>query len=229
MTGSIAAVEDVEAVEPPASQPGDELPAGSGAAQGRGRRAGPVVENYTRPRTAVLREPPPELVFLGERKAPSKTALMTFGYRHFSIVDGLARQQGWHLLTFELTPLRRYFRLNFATELGVEGGEAAANHDRGDFIAMEKIGLGMQIPGWLTPYFEFQGGAGVGRIELFDRNDLGIMMSTGLDVGVQWAVARSLFLSASVGWIRPVVMTTEQSLDEARAFNRGTFKIGVGF
>lgn len=194
-----------------------------------GDRPGPerpvVVQKDVRVRDAV----PDELVYKPKGAPPKRSALMMLSYRSFAIKDHLQRNQAWHVLGFELAPMRRYFRLSLVTEVGFEGGEAAANGDRGDFFVMEKVGLGVQYPHWVTPFLEFQGGAGVGRVEMYQRNDLGIFWSMGLDLGAQWSVARRLRLMAAAGWIRPTVMHGAGKAKNAVFFHRGTFKVGLGF
>ena len=68
---------------------------------------------------------------------------------------------------------------------------------------MERLGLGAQYPGVVTPFVEFQGGVGGARVELFGRNDLALLYGLGLDVGAQWAVTSWMYLHAAIGWIRP--------------------------
>ncbi len=185
----------------------------------------PGFENYVSIRTAAEREPPPELTYIGSKQPPTRSAAFVFGYRQFSISDGLKRQQDWHIASIEVTPLRRYFRLNLLTELGFEGGEAAQAGDRADLLLMEKLGLGLQYPHWVSPFIEFQTGIGAARVELFERNDLAIVTSVGIDVGAQWAMAKHFFLLAAVGWIRPVFKVGERRV----YYDRMAFKVGFGF
>ena len=157
--------------------------------------------------------------------APKRSAAFVFGYRIFQTTDAFARPQSWHVGSLEVTPVRRFVRFNLITEVGAEGGAAARNHDKADLYMMEKVGLGAQYPGWLTPFVEFQGGAGVARVELFDRNDLLLIWTLGLDAGAQWAVTQWMWIHASVGWVRP----TFQRPDRAVYHDSFTFKLGVGF
>lgn len=172
---------------------------------------------------------PDEIVYQPRGPAPKQTSFLMLSYRSFAIRDHLQRDQSWHVVGLEISPMRRYLRLSLVTEVGLEGGQAAANGDRGDFFVMEKVGIGVQYPHWVTPFIEFQGGAGVGRIEMYERNDLGIFWSMGLDVGAQWSVARRLRLMAAAGWLRPTIMHTGGKGKDAVYFHRGTFKVGLGF
>lgn len=156
---------------------------------------------------------------------PQRSAAFVFGYRIFQTTDAFARAQSWHVGSLEVTPVRRWVRLNLITEVGAEGGAAARGGDRADLFMMQKAGLGVQAPGWLTPFVEFQGGAGVARIELFDRNDLLLLWTVGLDAGAQWAVTKWMWIHAAVGWIRP----TFQRPERAVYHDSFTFKLGVGF
>ena len=117
--------------------------------------------------------------------APKRSAAFVFGYRIFQTTDAFARPQSWHVGSLEVTPVRRWVRFNLITEVGAEGGAAAREGDRADLYMMQKAGLGAQYPGWLTPFVEFQGGAGVARVELFDRNDLLLIWTLVLDAGAQ--------------------------------------------
>jgi hypothetical protein len=156
---------------------------------------------------------------------PDRSATVVLGYRYFRIKDGLDRPQDWHVASIEVTPLRRYVRVNLVTELGIEGGEAARSGDRADLFIMERLGLGMQYPHVVTPFLEFQGGVGGARIELFGRNDIALMYGLGLDAGAQWAVGRWLFIHAAVGWIRPTFVTHGRT----SSYDRVAFKLGLGF
>lgn len=156
---------------------------------------------------------------------PKRSAAFVFGYRIFQTSDAFARAQSWHVGSLEVTPVRRWVRFNLITEVGTEGGAAARGGDRADLFMMQKAGLGGQIPGWITPFVEFQGGAGVARVELFDRNDLLLMWTVGLDAGAQWAVTKWMRIHAAVGWIRP----TFQRPERAVFHNSFTFKLGLGF
>lgn len=224
---SVAPPEDPRAQPPADVLPGDPLP--DDVASRRARASGPSFENEITVRTAIERTPPPPLTYKGERAPPDRSALFSLSYRHFSIVDGLDRRQNWHMLGLEITPLRNYARLNLVTEIGFEGGEAAANGDKGDFFLVESVGIGVQYPFWVTPFIEFQVGFGVGRTELFERNDLALMFNTGLFVGAQWAMAKGVYLMSAVGWARPHIIPVGTSFAEAIFFNRATFKVGVGF
>ena len=182
-------------------------------------------ENFVSVRTAVRRDPPQELTYLSSKKAPERTAAFLLGYRQFSIQDGLQRRQDWHTFSLEISPLRRYARLNFITEVGFEGGEAAESNDHADLFVIEKLGLGIQYPHWVSPFLEFQVGIGAARVELFERNDLAMVNTLGVDGGAQWAVAKHLFLLAAVGWIRPYFSIQKKQV----YYDRVTFKVGLGF
>lgn len=154
-----------------------------------------------------------------------RSAAFVFGYRIFQTSDAFDRAQSWHVGSLEVTPVRRWVRLNLITEVGAEGGAAARRGDRADLFMMQKAGLGAQAPGWITPFIEFQGGAGVARVELFDRNDLLLLWTLGLDAGAQWAVTKWMWVHAAIGWIRP----TFQRPERAVYHDSFTFKLGVGF
>ncbi|MBL4688106.1 MAG: hypothetical protein JKY37_26185 [Nannocystaceae bacterium] len=170
-------------------------------------------------------QPDPVPRFRRGPNAPERSATVVVGYRNFTILDALGRRQAWHMGSVEFTPFRRYFRLNFLTEAGVEGGEAARGGDRADFMVLQKLGVGLQYPHWVTPFIEGQGGVGVMRIEVFERNELALTWSVGVDVGAQWAVTQWLSLHAAVGWIHPVIRAEAVTVE----FNRVAFKVGVGF
>lgn len=176
-------------------------------------------------RTATPEPQPKRLTFKRRTTPPERSAAFVFAYRQFAIRDGLSRKQSWHFASLEVTPLRRYVRLSVGAEFGWEGGEAARHDDRADLMLLAGGALGVQYPHWVTPFVEFYGGAGVARVELFERNDLAFVYKLGVDVGGQWAVTRWLFLHAAVGWIRPVVRYADQSV----RYDRATFKVGVGF
>ncbi|MBX7078853.1 MAG: hypothetical protein K1X88_06660 [Nannocystaceae bacterium] len=156
---------------------------------------------------------------------PKRSAAFVVGYRYFGIRDRLGRAQDWHLASLEVTPLRRYVRVNLLTEFGIEGGRAAARGDRADLLLMERLGLGMQYPGVVTPMLEFQGGVGGARVELFGRNDLALLYTLGLDLGAQFAVAPWMWIHASLGWIRPTFVWQQK----VASYDRVAFKLGVGF
>jgi hypothetical protein len=156
---------------------------------------------------------------------PDRSATVVLGYRFFRIKDGLGRPQDWHVASIEVTPLRRYVRVNLVTELGIEGGEAARSGDRADLFIMERLGLGMQYPHVVTPFLEFQGGVGGARVELFGRNDIALLYGLGLDAGAQWAVGKWLFIHAAVGWIRPTFVWQGRT----SSYDRVAFKLGLGF
>ncbi len=156
---------------------------------------------------------------------PQRSAAFVVGYRYFGIRDRLGRPQDWHLASLEVTPLRRYVRVNLLTEFGIEGGRAAARGDRADLLLMERLGLGMQYPHVVTPMLEFQGGIGGARVELFGRNDLALLYTLGLDLGAQFAVAPWMWVHASLGWIRPTFVWQQK----VASYDRVAFKLGVGF
>jgi hypothetical protein len=176
-------------------------------------------------RTASEEPPPERLLYRRRPHPPERSAAFVIGYRHFRIHDALERAQDWHLASLEVAPLRRYVRLNLITEFGVEGGEAARAGDRADLMLLERVGLGMQYPHFVTPLVEFQAGVGGARVELFQRNDLAFLYTLGVDAGAQWAVTKWMYLHAVVGWIRP----TFRWPDRTAAYDRFTFKVGVGF
>jgi|GEM_PF-1829621 len=161
----------------------------------------------------------------GRPPTPKRSAAFVFGYRIFQTSDAFSRPQSWHVGSLEVTPVRRWVRLNLITEVGAEGGAAARNGDRADLFMMQKAGLGAQYPGWLTPFVEFQGGAGVARVELFDRNDLLLIWTLGLDAGAQWAVTKWMWIHAAVGWVRPTFQRPERAIYH----DSFTFKLGIGF
>jgi len=211
----------IEDAAPPAARPGDAP--GTIATE-------PPVEPAVEP-TVVLRtatpepDPPKRLTFKRRPHPPERSAAFLFGYRTFAIRDALRRHQSWHVVSLEVSPLRRYVRLNLITEFGWEGGEAARGKDRADLMLVGKGGLGVQYPHWVTPFVEFQGGAGLARVELFERNELVFLYTLGVEAGAQWAVARWLYLHAAVGWIRPVMRHPDRTV----RFDRATFKVGFGF
>lgn len=158
-------------------------------------------------------------------RPPERSSAFLFGYRYFRIEDLLGRPQDWHLASIEVTPVRRYVRINLVTELGFEGGPAATRGDRADLLLMERLGLGMQYPHVVTPFLEFQGGAGGARVELFGRNDIALVYALGLDAGAQWSLGGRMFLHAALGWIRPTFVWPERTV----SYDRVTFKLGIGF
>lgn len=158
-------------------------------------------------------------------KPPERSAAFLFGYRYFRIQDMLGRPQDWHVASIEVTPVRRYVRVNLVTEVGFEGGPAATSGDRADLLLMERLGLGMQYPHVVTPFLEFQGGAGGARVELFGRNDIALLYALGLDGGAQWSLGGHMFVHAAIGWIRPTFVWPERTV----SYDRVTFKLGVGF
>jgi hypothetical protein len=190
---------------------------------GRPKTAPPKQHTPTRTATRLRAGVPLEQA--GRPSAPRKSAAFVFGYRIFQTRDAFARPQSWHVGSLEVTPVRRWVRLNLITEVGAEGGAAARDGDRADLYMMQKAGLGAQYPGWITPFVEFQGGAGMARVELFERNDLLLIWSLGLDAGAQWAVTRWMWIHAAVGWVRP----TFQRPERAVYHDSFTFKLGIGF
>jgi hypothetical protein len=184
-----------------------------------------TTDDTTVMRTAAPEEDDSRPRFRRPPHPPDRSAAVVLGYRFFRIKDALGRPQDWHVASIEVTPLRRYVRVNLITELGVEGGPAARSGDRADLLLMERLGLGMQYPGVVTPFVEFQGGIGGARIELFGRNDIALLYALGLDVGAQWAVGRWLYVHAAVGWIRPTFVWQGRT----SSHDRVAFKLGLGF
>ncbi len=176
-------------------------------------------------RSARQSPSPERLLFRRPPTPPERTAAFVLGYRYFRVQDQLGRAQDWHLASLEVTPVRRYMRVNLLTEFGIESGPSARAGGRADILLMQRLGLGMQYPGFVTPLLEFQGGVGAARVELFDRNDLALVYTLGLDGGVQWAVTRWMFLHAAIGWIRPTFTVGSRS----SSFDRVAFKLGLGF
>jgi hypothetical protein len=176
-------------------------------------------------RTAMPNTSDDRLTFRRAPHPPRRSAAFVLGYRYFRIQDSLGRAQDWHLASLEVTPMRRYVRLNLITEFGIEGGPAARAGDRADILLMERLGLGAQLPGVVTPFIEFQGGIGGARVELFGRNDLAMLYALGLDVGAQWAVTRWMYVHAAIGWIRPTFVWPNRT----SSFDRVAFKLGIGF
>jgi hypothetical protein len=181
------------------------------------------------PETTLVRtaEPdtPPPLTYKPRRDKPRRTASFVFGYRTFAIRDAFGRPQSWHVGSVEVSPLRRWVRLDLITEIGGEGGAAARDGDKADLMLVQKAGLGVQYPGWLTPFLAFQGGVGGARVELFDRNDLLFVYTLGIDAGAQWAATRWLFVHVALGWIHPTFRRPERSV----RYDAFTFKVGIGF
>jgi hypothetical protein len=176
-------------------------------------------------RTASEEVPPERLSYRRRPHPPKRSAAFVLGYRYFRIHDALQRPQDWHLASLEVSPLRRFVRLNLITEFGVEGGEAARAGDRADMMLLERVGLGMQYPHFVTPLVEFQAGVGGARVELFQRNDVAFLYTLGLDAGAQFAVTKWMYIHAVVGWIRPTFRWPNRSA----SYDRVTFKVGVGF
>ena len=112
-----------------------------------------------------------------------------------------------------------------AAKVGVEGGAAATGDNRADLMVLQKVGLGMQYPYWVTPFIEVQAGVGAARVELFERNDLAAIYTVGFDAGVQWALLKHLYFVGSVGWIRPYFAATGKTVYSDQA----TFRVGLGF
>jgi hypothetical protein len=182
-------------------------------------REGPVL------RTASEEAPPERLSYRRRPHPPKRSAAFVLGYRYFRIHDALQRPQDWHLASLEVSPLRRFVRLSLITEFGVEGGEAARAGDRADMMLLERVGLGVQYPHFVTPLVEFQAGVGGARVELFQRNDVAFLYTLGLDAGAQFAVTKWMYIHAVVGWIRPTFRWPNRSA----SYDRVTFKVGVGF
>ncbi len=204
---------------------GDPRPDRGAVVQGA---TGPGVLEYetlTAVRTAEPAQPSAKLTFQRGMPPPAKSAMLVIGYRQFAIRDGLDRDQTWHLVGLEIAPVRRYVRFTLHTEVGVEGGEAATDGDRADLMVLQKVGLGVQYPYWVTPFIEVQAGVGAARIELFERNDLAAIYTVGLDAGVQWALLKHLYFVGSVGWIRPYFAATGRTVYSDQA----TFRVGIGF
>lgn len=185
----------------------------------------PESRDATLRRTAVPSKTNDRLTFRRSPHPPRRSAAFVLGYRYFRIKDALGRAQDWHLASLEVTPMRRYVRINLITEFGIEGGPAARHGDRADILLMERLGLGAQLPGVVTPFIEFQGGVGGARVELFGRNDLALLYALGLDAGAQWAVTKWMYLHAAIGWIRPTFVWPNRT----SSFDRVAFKLGIGF
>lgn len=214
-----------ESTPPALATPGEPRPDRREQAPGSSGPTKLTYENLTAVRTAEPEEPAGKLTFQRGTPPPEKSAMLVLGYRQFAMRDGLGRDQTWHLVALEIAPVRRYVRFSLHTEVGVEGGEAAKGDDRADLMVVQKVGLGVQYPYWVTPFVEAQAGIGAARVELFERNDLAAIYTVGVDGGVQWALLKHLQFVASVGWIRPYFAATGQTVYADRL----TFRVGIGF
>ncbi len=192
------------------------------SARGASARTQPPPARPVARRTALA--PLPVLRARGRRPPPARSAVFVVGYRVFTIHDRLRRSQSWHFASVEAGLLRRYVRLGLLTEVGAEGGEAARG-DRNDFMVVQKVGLGAQVPHFVTPFVEVQGGVGLVRTELFERNDLGWVATVGVEGGAQWAVARFFRIHLAAGWIRPYL----KDAAGVRRADSFTFRVGLGF
>jgi hypothetical protein len=146
---------------------------------------------------------------------------------------------GMNGLLLEWYPYSRYLRFGVSTEYARESSDRADK----DWYVAEHLSLGLQWPGFVTPFVE--GSAGIGYL---NRTEVGQTEPTaiwafGADCGVNIHFSGRAYVTASVGWLHPVwllinasavvnrsaagVMSGSSVLDQVYA-DSFVFKLGIG-
>jgi len=165
---------------------------------------------------AILAEhaPPKEETFTREEGPGFK-----LGLRRFVIPDQAASDTEALLGSMDFYPISSYVRFG----LGASGG---VGRPRNDILVQANGSLGVQWPARVTPFLDFAFGGGI-----YYRNmlvgQIFWLHTLGIDAGVEAYVAGDFYVSAALGWIRPVLHGAAAGQD--LYFDAFTMKFGLGF
>jgi hypothetical protein len=149
-----------------------------------------------------------------------------------------ARRIGGQGQPFNVPALAFYFisswlRLGLTTRFGLE--DASGNGSR-DWFIEEAATLGLQAPGWLPhllPFVEFSAGLGMRLFKTFNNSQFTSTWSYGLNFGTEIYLTRRFYLTAAIGWIRPIVspktVASPQQPEQHIDVFTDTFIFPVGF
>jgi hypothetical protein len=113
--------------------------------------------------------------------------------------------------------LARYrLRAGFSTMMGVR-----ALDDRNELVFLENIALGIQAPKQFSPYIVARGGAGLVKTERYRTDQLYLLTSLGVEVGVDSWLTPWIAVTPSMGYMRC-------TLSDAY-WHSFTAKISIGF
>ena len=132
-------------------------------------------------------------------------------------------------MSLDLYPVSSTWRFGLSTQYGWEQGTFRAN---GDAFIAESLSLGGQLPGpVVTPFFEGHVGGG-----LMQRTHAGLSLNTiatgyaqlGVDVGLDFFLARHAFLSAALGYLHGTNGFVQNNAFGSFSVDTWAFKLGVG-
>jgi hypothetical protein len=134
-------------------------------------------------------------------------------------------------LTFYV--LSSKLRVGATTRLGLD---ASGTSSSSDWFLDEVVSVGVQLTGLIdrvVPFVDFNAGFGFRMYATFNNSLPSFTWSFGVQAGAEIYLTRRLYLSAALGWIRPVVSvkTAASDLEPERILDvySDTFIFTVGF
>jgi hypothetical protein len=117
-------------------------------------------------------------------------------------------------------------RFGLSTQYGAESGKLGGG---GDYFLAETFSLGAQLPGdVVTPFAEGYAGGGYMRRRQFGSTVPTAYWQYGIDVGAEFFLSRSAFVSAAVGYLHPVNGFTRELGFTSVYVDTWSFKLGFG-
>ncbi|HJZ86891.1 MAG TPA: hypothetical protein VKN99_17075 [Polyangia bacterium] len=136
-------------------------------------------------------------------------------------------------LVLDWYPYSSYLRLGLSTEYARESSARSQT----DWYLAEHLTLGLQRPGLMTPFVEVSVGAGYFKRFVVGQEQPTAIWQLGASGGVLLHFAGPAFVSASLGWVRPVWLVVSPQLGASAPqdslqqvyLDTVAFKLGLGF
>jgi hypothetical protein len=165
-----------------------------------------------------------------------RTPRLQIAYRRFTFNQiaqtasaAPAADEPFNVVSLDFYPVSSAWRFGLSTQYGWEQGTFRAN---GDAFIAESLSLGGQIAGPVaTPFFEVHAGGG-----LMQRTHTGLGLNTiasaygqlGVDVGVDFFVARHAFFSGALGYLHGTNGFVKDNAFGSFSVDTWAFKLGFG-
>lgn len=161
---------------------------------------------------------------------PHDVPRFKLAYRRVWVASPEGPDLPFNVAELDFYPVSRFVRFGIAGEVGVGGGEY------GLWYVLTGASLGLQWPMRVTPFIEGRFAAGIIGGSFNGQSALSWVYEGGIETGVEAYYARRFYVSAAIGWARPVyggvdVAQLNQNQRIVRkdfATDALTFKVGLG-
>lgn len=190
--------------------------------------------SHSTPAATPLRdEDDPKLARAAALRSKQPVPRCKLTYRYVPMPSPAGGRLSFHAGEIDVYPLSTYVRIGIGLEGGYAGGSLGA------FYADAVLSVGLQYPGWFTPFVEGRFGVGLLGARVQGTTIPTLLYVAGVEGGVEFYVSTTAYLSASMGWSHPMykapdLLAYQQNpgqMPPARRFvgDAYTLRVGIGF